>query len=261
MERITSRSNEKIKQAAALLASPKARQESGLFLLEGARLCEDAAKNGIEIVRLFFTEAAAQKYSERLTPIFEKACEQFEISEEVSFRLSDTQSPQGVFCVCRAQKRLSSQMLVDINGRYIALENIQDPSNLGAVSRAAEALGISGLIVSGGCDIYNPKAQRAAMGSLLRIPVIITENITSLLIFSKQKGMLTLASTPDTGAMNISNVKPEGGAVLVVGNEGSGITREVMDICSLKVTIPMKGRAQSMNAATAAAILMWELVK
>jgi TrmH family RNA methyltransferase len=261
MEKITSRSNEKIKQASALLNSSKARQESGLFLLEGARLCEDAAKNGIEIERLFFTVTAAGKYSERLASVFAKASECYEIPEDISLRLSDTQSPQGVFCVCRVQKKSNPETALDYKGRYIALENIQDPSNLGAVSRAAEALGISGLIVSGGCDIYNPKAQRAAMGSLLRISVIPTENLASLLIFSKQKGMLTLASTPDSGAVSISDVKPEGGAVLVVGNEGSGITREVMDICSIRVTIPMKGRAQSMNAAAAAAILMWELVK
>ncbi len=261
MIKITSRSNEKISQAASLCASSKARRDSGLFLLEGARLCEDAAKNGVKIERLFVTSRAMEKYGERLEPVLSLSEEKYEITDAISLRLSDTQSPQGVFCVCRAAKQEKPEACLNINGRYIALENVQDPSNLGAASRAAEALGISGMIVSGGCDIYNPKAQRAAMGSLLRIPVIQTENLESLLICAKQKGMLTLASTPDSDAVSISDFQFSNGVICVVGNEGGGVTQNVMDACSSRVTIPMKGRAQSLNAASAAVILMWELVK
>ena len=110
----------------------------------------------------------------------------------------------------------------------------------------------SGVIVGGGCDIYNPKALRAAMGSSMRISVLTTGNLPSLLIFAAKKGMLTLASTPSDGAKRITDMSFSGSVICVVGNEGSGIS---------PVTIPMRGRAESLNAAAAAAVLMWELTK
>lgn len=138
---------------------------------------------------------------------------------------------------------------------------MQDPSNLGAVLRTAEAFGMSGVIVGGGCDIYNPKALRAAMGSSMRISVLTTVNLPFLLIFAAKKGMLTLASTPSDGAKKITDMSFSGSVICVVGNEGSGISPEVMSACTLPVTIPMRGRAESLNAAAAAAVLMWELTK
>ena len=135
------------------------------------------------------------------------------------------------------------------------LENVQDPSNLGAISRTAEALGIDGLIVCGGCDIYNPKALRASMGSALRMNIISRANAVETINEANENGMLTLASTPD------KKINMTGGTVCVVGNEGNGVTQETMNACRMRVTIPMGGRAESLNAGTAAAILIWEMVR
>jgi len=260
MQKIISRSNEKVKFAALLGESPKARREAGLFLLEGARLCADAALSGIEITQAFFTPEAIEKYAGYIEPVIATALECYEITQEINSRLGGTLSPQGVFCVCKRFNNTQNSNKIDYNGKYVALENIQDPANLGSVCRTAEALGIDGLIVSGGCDIYNPKALRAAMGSSLRLQVVETENLAELLIFVSRQGMLTVASTLSADARGVEILKTGRGTVCVIGNEGSGITPETLNACAEMVTIPMRGRAQSLNAAASAAIIIWELI-
>lgn len=259
MQYISSRSNEKIKQLVKLSASSKQRREQGLFVLEGARLCFDGAISDAEIESAFFTGEALEKYKEYTDTIAEMAENCYEISKEVSAALSDTKSPQGVFCLCRKREKSSSE--IDCSGCYIALDNLQDPSNLGAAARTAEALGIDGLIVSGGCDIYSPKAQRAAMGALMRINVIEISSLPEFIKDCRGKGMKTYASTPANDCIKIDEADFSGGAVCVIGNEGAGVSEEVFAACESKVTIPMAGRAESLNASAAASIIMWELAK
>ncbi len=261
MERLTAKNNEKIKAAISIRDGAKVRRESGLFFLEGARLCADAAENNVAVSRAFFTGKALEKYAPYVEKIIAEAKEIYEISEEISSKLSDTQNPQGVFCVCSASLRQAETAEINLQGKYIFLENVQDPSNLGAVSRTAEALGIDGLIVCGGCDIYNPKALRASMGSALRLPVYSCDNAADMLEKLGRKGMLTLASTPDSSAEPVTQVDMSGGVVCVVGNEGNGVSAETMSACCKRITIPMGGRAESLNASTAAAILIWEMVR
>ncbi len=257
MEKITARTNDKIKYAVRLGESASLRKEAGDFFLEGARLCFDAVQTGIEIKQAFFTAKAIWKYSEYVDTIIAKSCICYEISAEVSQKLSGTENPQGVFCICGAKEQGSGE--IDPKGKYIALENLQDPSNLGAICRSAEALGLDGLIVSGGCDIYNPKALRAAMGSSLRMNIIVTDDLGELIDRANQKGMLTLASTPRNTAVDIREIPMNGGVICCVGNEGSGLTDETVEKCKMQAVIPMSGRAESFNASAAAAILAWEL--
>lgn len=261
MERLTAKGNDKIKSAVSVRDSAKQRRETGLFFLEGARLCTDAAENNVQIFRAFFTPKSLEKYAEYARKVTDKAQECFEITEEISSRLSDTQNPQGIFCLCRATEKNIRTASVRPDGKYIFLENVQDPSNLGAVSRTAEALGADGIFVCGGCDIYNPKALRASMGSALRIPVFTCDDSVETIRHLRDKGFLTLASTPDSSAQLITDVEMSGGVVCVVGNEGNGVTQQTMAACDRKVTIPMGGRAESLNASTAAAILIWEMVR
>lgn len=189
MEEITSRSNARVKAAAQLLSSAAARREEGLFVLEGARLCMDAGQTGIPLRQLFLTRQALERYPKETAFLKERAASVFLITEEISRRLGDTQSPQGIFCICEVLDKRPGDDTIEKNGSYIALENIQDPSNLGAVARTAEALGLSGLIVSGGCDLYSPKAQRAAMGSLLRVPVLRMDSMEAALHACRAQGM------------------------------------------------------------------------
>ena len=256
-EALTSRANGLVKQMVAVRKSARERRESGLFFLEGARLCADAAISGTVVSVCLYTDAAFEKYAEQLAPILSCAEKAHRIVPELAAHLSETQSPQGIFCLCRIPAR---QAQIDPHGKYIALSGVQNPDNLGAISRTAEALGLDGLIVEGGCDLYNPKAQRAAMGSLLRLPVVQTDDLAALLADCRARWMRTYASTPDGDALPVTDADFSGGVVCAVGNEGAGLRPELLDSCE-RITIPMRGRAESFNASAAAAILLWEMVR
>lgn len=254
---LTSRANALVKQAAAVRRSARERRESGQFFLEGARLCADAASSGTVVSVCLYTDDAAQKYADRLRVVLSCAEKAARITPELADYLSETQSPQGIFCLCR-MREVDAQ--IDASGKYLALSDVQNPDNLGAVSRTAEALGVTGLIVEGGCDLYNPKAQRASMGALLRIPVIVTTDLCALLENCRARGMRIFASTPDADAKPVTRISFPAGTVCVVGNEGAGLREEILRACE-RVTIPMRGRAESFNASAAATILLWEMTR
>lgn len=259
MHVIESASNEKIKNAVHLCASSKARREKKEFFLEGLRLCRDAALSGVEVKSFFYTENALEKHRADVDFISERAQSSFLVSSSVSQKLADTQTPQGFFCVCSFLEEKTEEMLLK-KGKFIALENVQDPANLGAVSRTAEALGLTALIVENGCDIYNVKAQRAAMGSLLRLPVLKTADLFSLLERCREKGFKVYSTTPDSSAKSITQADMSGNVIAVIGNEGNGVSEKTASVCE-KITIPMNGRAESLNASAAAALTMWEIVR
>ena len=261
MLKITSRNNEKIKNAAKLGAESSYRRKTGMFFLEGLRLCCDAAENGIKPESVFVTESALEKHSDELGVLLAAGKENFIITDEISDKLSDTKSTQGVFCVCKTLDKFSNIDKINNNGIYIAVENIQTPDNLGAVARTAEALGLDGMIVSGGCDIYNPKALRAAMGSLLRLPVFSVADLPSFLENCNRSGMNTYAAVPDSSAVPVTEMDRTKGIICAVGNEGNGLTEKTISSCKSKITIPMKGRAESLNASAAACMIMWEMVR
>lgn len=261
MLKITSRNNEKIKNAAKLGAESSYRRKTGMFFLEGIRLCCDAAENGIKPESVFVTESALEKHGDELSVLLAAGKENFIITDEISDKLSDTKSTQGVFCVCKTLDKFSNIDKINNNGIYIAVENIQTPDNLGAVARTAEALGLDGMIVSGGCDIYNPKALRAAMGSLLRLPVFSVADLPSFLEDCNRSGMNTYAAVPDSSAVPVTEMDRTKGIICAVGNEGNGLTEKTISSCKSKITIPMKGRAESLNASAAACMIMWEMVR
>ncbi len=257
MEIITSRTNPVIKAAAALKETGE-RKKTGLFLLEGARLSFDAAVNSVVIEKLFITEKAAGKYPEEFSAVKKCAVKSYFISESVAEKLSDTKNSQQFFVVCR-ENRLSPE--IRKNGMYVFCDNIQNPDNLGATVRTAEALGAAGLIVNSGCDIYSPKALRASMGALLRFPVIKTNEGKELLKQLKNDGMEIFGSVVNPDAEKLTDIKIPDTAVLVIGNEGNGISEDILEVCTRLVTIPMKGKAESLNASAAATILIWEFMK
>jgi len=247
---ITSRENLQIKLAVQLRESAKARREHSLFFLEGYRLCADAIESGFAPQALYVTETAREKYTiegENITLI----------AEHVAQKLADTQSPQGVFGVF-GQNLSPCENHPIAEGNYLALENLQDPANLGAIARTAEALGLDGLIASGGCDVHHPKALRASMGALLRLPVVQVDNLPTWLRESK---LISYAAVLCEDAMVLPCCDFTQGCVVAIGNEGNGLTDEAVAACTHKLTIPMTGKAESLNAAAAATIFMWEMVK
>ena len=138
---------------------------------------------------------------------------------------------------------------------------MQDPANLGAVIRTAEALGINGAILYNCCDLYNPKALRASMGSILRLPVLISENLAEDIKAYKANGFKSYAAVPDSNARDITKVDFFGSDICVIGNEGNGVSNQVLSACDELITINMLGRAESLNAFAAGAITMWEMLR
>ncbi len=255
---ITAKNNPKIKDVKAILTSSKERKTQGLFVLEGVRLCLDAAKSGCEIQSVFCTENCVSKYAEEIKELRRSCKDFYTVSADVLKSISDTVTPQGVVCTVKMRK---NDFEYADGKKYIALDTIQNPDNLGAISRTAEALGIDGLVIFGGCDIYNPKAQRASMGSLLRLPVKLCESLSDEIEICEKKGIMTYATVPDRTAQSITEVDFSSGAMCVIGNEGNGVSKEIIEKCSGRITVKMAGRAESLNAAAAASIVMWELVK
>ena len=258
MVKIESLQNESVKHACKLAVSSAARKKENALFLEGLRLCCDAAETGIGIRQCFVTQQMLEHEQEKLTQLLSCAAQVLLISDAVAQKLSQTQTPQGVFCICEAPRMLQPLTPGKV---YIALDHIQDPANLGAIIRTAEALGVSGAVLCGCCDAGNPKAQRAAMGSLLRMGLIEVQDLPAFLLEQKTRsGFRLLATTPDADAPKLTELSLAGGIIAVIGNEGNGVSEEVFSICE-RVTIPMKGRAESLNASMAAAITMWELVR
>jgi len=247
---ISSRDNPHIKAAVRLRDSAGDRCAPGSFFLEGFRLCADALASGFAPAEIFLTPAAREKYD--TAPLERAGAQVFEITEAVAEKLGDTQHPQGVFGVFERQE---TQMSWKPGGKYIALENVQDPGNLGAIARTAEALGLHGLLLCGGCDVYHPKALRASMGALLRLPVMQTQDLPADL---RACQLPCYAAVPDRDAQSVLDCDFTRGGIIAIGSEAHGLSEEAMAACGHRITVPMPGRAESLNAAAAATILMWE---
>ena len=257
MEKITSKNNNLIKDTKKLFTSSKFRNENGLFVLEGARLCFDVLNSVYEVENLFFTEDMLSKYADKINDLSQKSNKAYIISPEISQKLSETKSPQGIFAVIKMQPNDNH-----ITGeKLIVLDNVQDPSNVGAIIRSAEALGIDSIISYNGCDLYNPKAIRASMGSVLRMNVYQTDDLVLVLNDLKKDGYRIYSTVPDRNATNITDVDFTVKSACVIGNEANGVEQEIKNCSDLLITIPMLGRAESLNASVAASITMWEMLR
>ena len=182
---ISSADNEKIRLYKRLSADKKLRRKEQLFTVEGARLTADAAAEAIELHCVFFTENALKKYSEALELLFSKYNKKTfsMISDELAASLSDTQMSQGIFAICRMPKpdNAAQYEKMKSGGKYIILDNIQDPGNMGTIFRSAEAAGVTAVIIGGGsCDPYNPKVVRSTMGAIFRVPFIICDDLVDM---------------------------------------------------------------------------------
>jgi len=253
---ITSKENSLIKLTSGLQNSSKARYSSKRFCLEGLRTCSDAFLNGIRFDKLIVSKTGFEKFETEIDKFSEVSEECYILPDLLFKKISDTDSPQGILAICEMPLGVHK---IKKSGRYIGLENIQDPSNLGAVARSCEALGADGILLSkNGCDPFSPKSLRASMGTLLRIPVIIFDDFITEV---KKCGLSTYACVVDSDALPINSINFCEGSIVLIGNEANGLTDEMKSMADFRVTIPMKGNAESLNAAVAASIAIWEMVK
>lgn len=264
---IVSKDNPKIKLCVKLSGSKKSRQETGLFFIEGARLCGDALKEweqkNLELVALFASENALLKYSDYIDPkLFEDSKSDifYTVDESVCKKISDTKANQGVFAVAKAKDNRLCEGLINGNGKYLILNNLQDPGNLGTLLRTADAVGIDGVILCNNCcDIYNPKVLRSAMGSIFRVKVYVENDFSKVVEMLKNRGIKTSAAVVDKDAVSIIDADFSKGSAVVIGNEGNGLSKDDVMLCDEKVTIKMHGNINSLNAAMAGGIILWEM--
>lgn len=254
MEEISSRKNQNVRFMKELLSSSECRRESRMFAVEGDHLCGETAELDFKIGLFMFTEKARAKYPKTVEKACEKAEKSLVITEEISEYISDTKAPQGLFAAVEKRSRDISE-----NARKIVvLDGVQDPGNVGTIIRTAEALGIEGAVFTGKCaDVFSPKTLRASMGSALRMPLGYADENN---LREKLGGFSIFAAMLDENAKKLGELDfPEKTAV-VIGSEGSGVSPEIAALCDEKVYIPIK-KAESLNAAAAAAIILWELSK
>ncbi len=251
MKVITSRDNNLYKQTAKLLRK-KSRDETGLYLLEGTKPLRDALDMGIDIEEIF---ARQGKEPEDWIP--EDKC--VFLDPKLFDRLSDTVHSQGIIAVARRPQPDPEGFLSQVEGPVLVLDRVQDPGNAGTMIRTAEAAGFGGLIaLTGSADLYSPKVVRSAAGSLLRLPVLTDIGADRLIALARGCGRKLMVTALEDAEDCFEADLPLDG-VLVIGNEGRGVCGELIAAADLRLTIPMEGRIESLNAAVAAGILMYQI--
>ena len=261
MEKITSESNKWIKHAAKLGRSHTYRREQGQFLIEGVRLCFEAAGYA-KIVMAYVAKEALEKYSSEVDKVIKTASKTCLVPMPLFRKISGTKTPQGIICVCEALDKTVSTATIEKNGKYLILENLSDPGNMGTIMRTADALGMSGLILAGNCaDIYSPKVVRSTMGAIFRLPVYEMASAVQAVDCCHEQGLRVWGAVVDSGGLALSETYIDAPCAIMVGNEGHGLSREAIACCDNKVTIDMAGHAESLNASVAASILMWEVCR
>lgn len=257
---ITSRKNKTVIECSDLVKDKKARDASGLFAVEGIKLFEEALCSGMEIKSVFFTEKALGIYREKIEA--SGVSELYLVSDEVYDKMSDESAPQGIFAVVKkpVKEKITKEALKE--GSFVILEDIQNPLNIGAVLRCCYSLGFEKVIFSSGCtDIYSPKCARAAMGSLFKVKAYFPENLTDTVNELTSVGNRVFCTSLGERSVKLGDFDFLSSDSFVIGNEGHGASDNLMNSCSHSLFIPMNEGAESLNAATAAAIVMWEMKK
>ena len=250
-EYITSRKNPLMTQIRRLATSRSYRREQGLFLVDGAKLLDEAlAWNAIiEVV------VAAEGVP---LPALPEGARLVRVPDELMAYISTMEQPQGILFLCKLQTQLQPEQLT--GGRYLILDGLQDPGNVGTIWRTADALWADGLILVNGCaDAWNPKTVRATMGACFRLPVYeMTIDGLAGLLSGAQLPLYAAALRAD--AVELAQAQL-GRCAVAIGSEGSGVSPELLALSERTVLIPMRERCESLNAATAAAVVLWEMVR
>lgn len=264
---ISSRDNPKIKHFVKLATSKKYRREAGQFVLEGARSCKDAfdswLQNDLVITACFATNKALEKYSDYIDSSWFESFDQFyTIDEEISQKISDSQYPQGIFVIAEYSEKVLSGEFLDANGKYLILDDLQDPGNVGTLLRTADAVGVDAVIMCKNCcELYNPKVLRSAVGSIFRLNIYSAENLNIVAKAFEERRIRLYASVIDKDAVSVTNAGLGKGCGVVLGNEGNGLCADDVSLCDERITIRMHGNINSLNVATAGSIILWEMCR
>lgn len=252
MEQITSVNNQLIKSLAKL-KQKKYREQTGTYMIEGFHLIEEALKAKLSYVYLLGTEDALERAEEELN-VDLSAKNVFLINTAITRNLTSTKNSQSIFMVLKMTQPKNYSFNF---GKWVLLDNLSDPGNVGTIIRTADAAGFDGVILSPeSVDLYNPKTQRAMQGSQFHLNLIV-KSLSEVINELKLNSIPVYASLLDKNAKQLPEFEHVAQLGLVIGNEAHGVSEEVANICDEKLYIPIKGQAESLNAAVAAGIMIY----
>lgn len=263
---ISSKANSLVVKIAKL-KDKKYRKAERLFRFDGVKLFSEAIEKGAHIEYIFIMESAneAIKNAVKDAQLDSKV---YLLSDEAFNKLTNEQSPEGVITVCSYLENVEELSDIGLlsaqlsNGTTLILESVRDAGNLGTIIRSAKAFSIDNLIISSDCaDIYNPKTVRAAMGALFSQKIAIVDGISTLVKDLRNRGVTVYAAALDGDAKKLGSFELKLGDAIVIGNEGHGLSNEVIGACDECIFIPMEIGSESLNASIAASVCMWELYK
>ena len=253
---ITSTSNEQIKKLIQLKEKSKLRKTTGTFTVEGKKMFVEIPAE--DLVSVYVSETFLKENGELV-----KDKKYQIVSDQVFKKISDTVTPQGIVAVVK-QKSYSIDYIIEKRNKekscIVVLDRLQDPGNMGTIVRTGEAAGISGIIMSkDSADIYNPKVIRSTMGSIFRVPFAIVDDLAAAVDTLKDNGITTYAAHLKGELYNSGSLTKD--CALLIGNEASVLRDEISEKAYKLIKIPMRGKVESLNAAVATAILMYEAAR
>ncbi|HZK33633.1 MAG TPA: RNA methyltransferase [Tissierellaceae bacterium] len=260
MIQITSTNNRLIKNIKSLYRK-KGRQKHNSFIVEGIKIIEEAIENDYPIKHIVYTDYLLEnEEGKALFSKIEKLNNLVNVPENIFKEISDTENPQGIIGITNIVPRDIKEIYDLENKRLLFLDGLQDPGNMGTIIRTADAFSMGGIIIrEGSVDPYNPKVIRATMGSIFRVPLYFTDGIEELKNL-KSKGV-NIYSTSLDGSIAIYKADFMEEFILSIGNESRGVSKEVLSLSNKLIKIPMTGKTESLNAAVAASIIMYEAMK
>ena len=248
MEHLSSLKNPKI-QTWKSLKDRKGRKETGCFLVEGRKMVEEALASSFPVEAVLVDAARVNDFAlPGEIPVYT-------MPDHVLAAVCDTRTPQGIAAVVRMTDN------AHLGEKLVAMDGVQDPGNVGTIIRTADAAGMEGVVLSSQCaDVFSPKVLRATMGSIFRMGIRVTEDMPAAMTELVQAGYSVISSQLD--GEPFYERSPVGEKFcLVIGSEGNGVTTEVQATATHRVKLPMRGGAESLNAAVAAGIMMYELMR
>ena len=249
---ITSTSNSQVKYLVQLQNKSKIRKENKEFVVEGIKMVEEAPND--RIVKIYVSENFTQSNEEAIKKI---SSEYEVVSDSVFSQISDTKTPQGILAIIKMLDYSIDDLIKEMPLIAI-IENLQDPGNLGTIIRTGEGAGISGVLMSSNTvDIYNPKTIRSTMGSIFRVPFVYEDDLLKAIELIKNRNVTIYAAHLD-GKNSYTAEKYSGPSAFLIGNESNGLTDEVAKKADILIRIPMCGKVESLNAAIATTVLLYE---
>lgn len=257
---ITSTSNARVKGLVNLIKKKKVRDADSVYVVEGIRMFKEVPLE--ELKEVYVSESFYKKERNVIEEVLKDSRIKPElVTDTVYAHISDTKSPQGILCVVRRKAYTLERIMgaPEKHPHMIVLEHLQDPGNLGTIFRTAEAAGVTGIILDKECvDIYNPKTIRSTMGAIYRVPFVYVDDLHEAINQLKEKDISVYAAHLQD-SVDYDEPDYTKGCAFLIGNEGNGLTKETADLADSYIKIPMAGQVESLNAAVAATVLMFEV--